>query len=125
MKGTLIEIKNNLQGVNSSVNEAKNQISNLEYKETKNNQQEEQEKERIPQNKNSVRNLRDNFSHTTNCTMGVPDGEEREQEIGNLFEKIMTEKFPNLVKEIHIQVQESQSLQEDEPKEAHTKAQHD
>ena len=80
MKGTLIEIKNNLQGVNSSVNEAKNQISNLEYKETKNNQQEEQEKERIPQNKNSVRNLRDNFKHINIHIMGGGmEGEERKK----------------------------------------------
>ena len=37
-------------------------------------------------------------------------GEEREQEIGNLFEKIITENFPNLVKEIDIQVQEAQTF---------------
>ena len=36
--------------------------------------------------------------------MGVP-GEEIEQGIENLFEEIMTENFPNLVKEIDIQVQ--------------------
>ena len=35
---TLIKIKNNLQGINSRVGEAENQISNLEHKETKNNQ---------------------------------------------------------------------------------------
>ena len=33
MKDTLIEIKNNLQGINSIVDKADNQISNLEYKE--------------------------------------------------------------------------------------------
>ena len=35
-------------------------------------------------------------------------GEEKEQEIGNLFEKIMEENFLNLVKEIEVQVQEAQ-----------------
>ena len=40
----------------------------------------------------------------------MPEGEEKEQEIGNLFEKIMKENFPNLVKEIHIQVQEAQRV---------------
>ena len=38
----------------------------------------------------------------------MPEGEEKEQEIENIFEKIMTENFPNLVKEINIQVQEAQ-----------------
>ena len=34
--------------------------------------------------------------------------EEKEQEIGNLLEKIMKENFPDLVKEIDMQVQETQ-----------------
>ena len=37
-------------------------------------------------------------------TTGVPEGEEKEQEFGNLFEKITKENFPNLVKEIDMQV---------------------
>ena len=47
MKDTLIEIKNNLRGINSRVDEAENQISNLEYKEAKNNQSDQQEEKRI------------------------------------------------------------------------------
>ena len=40
----------------------------------------------------------------------MPEGEEKEQEIGNLFEKIMKENFPNLVKEIDMQAQEIQRV---------------
>ena len=40
----------------------------------------------------------------------MPEGKEEEQEIKNLFEKIMKENFPNLVKEIDIQVQEAQKV---------------
>ena len=40
----------------------------------------------------------------------MPEGEEKEQEIGNLFETIMKETFPNLVKEIDMQVQEAQRV---------------
>ena len=47
MKDTLTEMKNNLQGINSRVYEAKNQISNLEYKEAKNTQSEQQKEKRI------------------------------------------------------------------------------
>ena len=43
MKDTLIEIKNNLQENNSRVDEAKNQVNDLEYKEAKNKQSEKQE----------------------------------------------------------------------------------
>ena len=41
-KDTLIKIKNNLQGNNNRVDEAENQINNLEHKETKINQSEQQ-----------------------------------------------------------------------------------
>ena len=37
-------------------------------------------------------------------------GEEKEQEIGTLLEKIMKENFPNLVKEIDMQVQEAERV---------------
>ena len=40
----------------------------------------------------------------------MPEGEEEEQEIENLFEKIITENFPILVKEIDIQVQQAQRV---------------
>ena len=38
----------------------------------------------------------------------MPEGEEEEQDIKNLFERTMKENFPNLVKEIDMQVQEVQ-----------------
>ena len=47
MKDTLIEIKNNLQGNKSRVKKANNQITDLEHKEAKNNQSEQQEEKRI------------------------------------------------------------------------------
>ena len=47
MKDTLIEIKNNLQGNNSRVDEAENQINDLEHKEAKYNQLGQQEEKRL------------------------------------------------------------------------------
>ena len=47
----------------------------------------------------------------------VPEGEEKEQDIENLFENIMKENFPNLAKEIDFQeVQEAQSPKEVDPR---------
>ena len=40
----------------------------------------------------------------------MPEGEEKQQKIGTLFEKIMNENSPNLVKEIDMQVQETQRI---------------
>ena len=42
--------------------------------------------------------------------MWVLEEEESKQEIGNLVEKIMKVNFPNLMKEIDIQVQEAQRV---------------
>ena len=47
-KDTLIEIKNSLQGISSRVDEAKNKIIDLEHKEAKNNQSEQEEKRISP-----------------------------------------------------------------------------
>ena len=54
MKVTLSEIKKNLQGTNSGKNEAKNQINNMEQKEGKRIQSEQQEEKRIKK-KNKTR----------------------------------------------------------------------
>ena len=120
MKVTLCEIKKNLQGTNSEGKETKTQINDLEQKDKINIQPEQNEEIRIQKNEDSLRNLQDNFKHSNIGIIGVPEGEDEEQETENLFEQIMKENFPNLAKEIDFQeVQEAQS-----PKEAHTKAHH-
>ena len=85
-KDTLIERKNNLQGNNSRVDEAKNQINDLQHKEAKNNQSEQQEK-RILKKEDSISSLWDNFKQSNIHIIGVPEVEKKEQNIGNLFEK--------------------------------------
>ena len=74
------------------------------------NSQPEQKETRIQNNEERLRNLQDNFKHSNIWIIGVPEEEQEEQEIKNLFEKIMKENFPNLVKEIDFQ--EVQKLRE-------------
>ena len=58
-----------------------------------------------------LRNLWDNFKSSNLWIIGVQEGAEEDQEIENLFEKIMKENFSNLVKEIDFQeVQEAQRV---------------
>ena len=42
------------------------------------------------------------------CVIGIPDGEEEEQGIENMFEKVMMENFSNLMSEKATQVQEAE-----------------
>ena len=55
-----------------------------------------------------VRSHWDNYKCTNICNVGVPEGEQRIRKLKTYLEKIISEKFPNLVKEIDIQVQELQ-----------------
>ena len=44
------------------------------------------------------------------CIIEIPEGQEKEQQIENLFEKVMMENFPNLMRKIVTQVQEAQRV---------------
>ena len=62
--------------------------------------------------------MQDNMKRNNICIIGIPEGEEEEEGIENLFEKVMMENFPILMKEKLTQIQESQSPKQEEPKEA-------
>ena len=49
----------------------------------------------LKKNEERLRNLWDNFKYSNTWIIGVPEGEEEEQEIENLFEKNEGE-LPNL-----------------------------
>ena len=113
--------KKNIQGTNSEGKETRTQINNLEQKEKINMQLEQNKETRIQKNDERLRNHWDNFKCSNIWIIGVPEGEEEEQDIENLFEKIMKENFPNLEKEIDFSSPgSSESPKEIGPKEEHT-----
>ena len=80
-------------------------ISNItKQKITNQNNKKKKEYKKIEDN---VSSLWDNFKHSNIHIIGVSEGEEKEQEMRTLFEKIMKENFSNLVKEIDMQVLEA------------------
>ena len=82
----------------------------MDQKKEINIQPEQNEETRIQTNEERLRNLWDNFKCSNIQITGVPEAEQEEQEVENLFQKIMKENFPNLVKEIDIQVQEAHKV---------------
>ena len=50
------------------------------------------------------------MKHNNTCITGIPKGEEVGQGIENLFEKVMTENFPKLMRQKFTQVQEAQRV---------------
>ena len=68
-------------------------------------------KQEFRKNEERLRNLQDILKRSNIQIIGVPEGEEEEQEIENLFEQIMKENFPSLAKEIDFQeVQEARRV---------------
>ena len=78
-------------------------------------------KQEFKKNEKRLRNRCNNFKCSNIQFIGKPEGVEQEQEIENLFENIMKENFPNLVKEVDFQeVQEAQRV----PKKLHPRSTH-
>ena len=74
-------------------------------------QPQQNEETRMQKNEERLRNTWDNFKCSNIQIIAVPEGEEEEQKIENLFEQIMKENFPNLAKQTDFQeVQEAQRV---------------
>ena len=89
MKPMLRETKENVQGTNSDAKETGTQINGVDQKEDTNIQPEKNEETRIRKNEERLRNLQDILKRSNMQMIGVPEGEEEEQKIENLFEQIM------------------------------------
>ena len=112
MKAMLRETKENVQGnkgivqemyyflPNSNGKETGTHINDVDQKEERNIQPEKNEEKRIRKNEERLRNLQDILKRSNIRIIGVPEGEEEEQKLENLFEQIMKENFPHLAKEI-------------------------
>ena len=55
-----------------------------------------------------LRDLNDNMKRHNICIKGIPEGEE--QGIENMFEEVMMENFPNLMREKVSQMQEAERI---------------
>ena len=75
----------------------------VDQKEERNIQPEKNEETRIRKNEERLRNLQDILKRSNIRIIGVPEGEEEEQDIENLIQQIMKVNFPNLAKEIAFQ----------------------
>ena len=102
VKAMQSEIEENVQGTNSDGKETGAEINNLEEKEEISIKPEQNEEIRIQQNEERPRNPLDNLKCSNIRIIEVPEGQEREQEIENLFEK-NSKNFPNMTKEIDFQ----------------------
>ena len=109
MKNTISELKNTAEGMKTRLDEADDRIRELEDKVEKNIQKEQEKEKRLRKNEGGLRKMQDNMKRNNIRIIGIPEGEEEEQGIENLFEK-MTENFTNFERGKVTQVQEAQRI---------------
>ena len=87
----ITEIKNILEGINSRIFEAEEQISELEDK----MEITSEEQNKVKRTEDSHRNLWDNIKHTNIWIIRVPEEEEKNKRYQKIFEEIIVENlFP-------------------------------
>ena len=85
MKVTISKI--NLQGTKSGGDEVENKIHDLEHKEEKSIQSEQQEEKRILKNKDRLRSLWDIFERTNTQIIGVPEEKMKRKKLKTYLKK--------------------------------------
>jgi len=66
-----------------------------------------QTENQMKKHESNIRDIWDNIKQANLCIIGIPEREEKEKGIENIFEEIMSENFPNL-KKTDTKIQEAQ-----------------
>ena len=82
-------------------------MSEQQDKVEKNTQKDQEKEKRLRKNEEAIREMQDNMKHNITA---IPEGKDKEEGIENVFEKVMMENFPNLMREKVTQIQESQRI---------------
>ena len=88
------------------MNNAEEQISDLEDRIMEITQSGQQTENQMKKHESNIRDLWDNIKRANLRIIGIPEGEEKEKGIENIFEEIMSENIPNL-RESDIKIQEA------------------
>ena len=77
MNNTITEMKNTLEGINSRITEAEEQVSDMEDRMVEFTAVEQNKEKRMKRNEDSLRDLWDNIKRNNIHIIGVPEGQER------------------------------------------------
>ena len=89
------------------MNDAEERISDVEDRIMEITQSGQQTENQMKKHESNIRDLWDNIEWANLRIIGIPEGEEKENGIENIFEEIMAENFPNL-KHTCIKIQDTQ-----------------
>ena len=88
------------------MNNAEEGISDVEDKIMEITQSGQQTENQMKKHKSNITDIWDNIKQANLCIIGIPEGEEKEKGVENMFEEIMSENFPNL-KDTDVKIQEA------------------
>ncbi|KAK1330679.1 hypothetical protein QTO34_010879 [Cnephaeus nilssonii] len=95
----------NQEEMKSDIATIENTMASFNNQVQKQAQSEQQLEKKIKKQEESLRELRDNMKRSNMRILGLPEGQEEQQGLENLFEEIMTENFPDMGKIKVTQVQ--------------------
>jgi hypothetical protein len=105
---TKTEIQNTMEGYSSRLEQAEDRSQNLNMKRKLKQKLKNYCSNNSKPVERNMQKLTDSIKRPNLRTMGIEEGEEvQAKEISNIFNKIITNNFPNLVKIMPIQVQEA------------------
>uniref|UniRef100_A0A8D0ME70 L1 transposable element RRM domain-containing protein n=1 Tax=Sus scrofa TaxID=9823 RepID=A0A8D0ME70_PIG len=107
LENSFAETQTELKAQKRKVNNADDQISDLEDRIMEIIQSGQQRENQVKQHESNIRDPWDNIEQANLHIIGISEGEEKEKGIENIFKEIMAENFPNL-KETDIKIQEAQ-----------------
>ena len=82
-----------LNALKGRMNNAEEQISDLKDKIMEINQSGQLTENQMKKHESNIRDLWNNIKQANLCIIGIPEGEDKEKGIENIFEEIMSENF--------------------------------
>ena len=96
LENSLAEMQTELKALKSRMNNAEEQISDLEDGIIEITQSGQRIENQMKKHESNIRDLWDNITWAKLCIIEIQEGEEKEKGIENIFEEIITGNFPNL-----------------------------
>ncbi|KAF0873131.1 LORF1 protein, partial [Crocuta crocuta] len=108
IKNAINEIHNKMEVSNARIEEAERRISDLEDTIIEKQEADKKRDKLIQEQERRIRELSDTVKRNNIRIIGIPEEEERGKGAEGVLEQIIAENFPDLGKEVNVEIQEAQ-----------------
>uniref|UniRef100_A0A9L0SGW0 L1 transposable element RRM domain-containing protein n=1 Tax=Equus caballus TaxID=9796 RepID=A0A9L0SGW0_HORSE len=107
MKNTISKMKSNVESIKNIADHMEERISELEDRNLEMIHMEEERELRFFKNEEILQEISNSIRKSNIRIIVIPEGEERKRGLESLFKEIIAENFPNLGKELDVQIYET------------------